>query len=66
PHAVTKEFSVVSLHPGVSREQVQESCGWPVTFAESVETTPSPSVLELTTLRDLHARTKARQLGDAA
>ena len=25
-----KEMTVVSLHPGVTREQVQENCGWPV------------------------------------
>lgn len=66
PDKVTKEFSVVSLHPGVTREQVQESCGWPVTFAENVGITPAPSALELTTLRDLHTRTKAAHSGDAA
>jgi glutaconate CoA-transferase subunit B len=59
PHAETKEFTVMSLHPGVSREDVQKNCGWKVTFAEWVETTPPPTSLELTTLRDLHARTKA-------
>jgi len=66
PDAVTKEFTVVSLHPGVSREQVQQTCGWPVMFAETVETTPAPTNLELTTLRDLHARTKAAHSDDAA
>ena len=30
PDPETKEFTVVSLHPGVTREQVQETCGWPV------------------------------------
>jgi glutaconate CoA-transferase, subunit B len=59
PDPVTKEFTVVSMHPGVTREKVQETCGWPVTFAGTVEETPPPSELELTTLRDLQARTKA-------
>ncbi len=28
PDPVTKEFTVVSLHEGVTREMVQETCGW--------------------------------------
>lgn len=59
PHLVTKEFTVVSLHPGVTRDKVQENCGWPVKFADAVEETPPPTELELTTLRDLQTRTKA-------
>jgi glutaconate CoA-transferase, subunit B len=66
PDAQTKEFTVVSMHPGVTREQVQETCGWPVKFAETVEETPPPSALELTTLRDLQARTKAAHAGMGA
>ena len=31
-----KEFTVVSLHPGVTREHVQETCGWPVAFRREV------------------------------
>ncbi len=64
PDPDTKEFTVVSLHPGVTREQVQETCGWPVKFAATLETTPAPTDLELTTLRDLKART-ARAHGQA-
>lgn len=59
PDAETKEFTVVSIHPGVSRENIQASCGWTVKFAETVTQTPPPSALELSTLRDLKARTKA-------
>lgn len=66
PDAKTKEFTVTSLHPGVTREQVQETCGWPVKFADDVETTPAPTEAELTTLRDLQARTKAAHAGKAA
>lgn len=57
PNPETKEFEVHSLHPGVTREMVQETCGWQVTYAEHVEETPSPTELELTTLRDLNKRT---------
>lgn len=59
PDPATREFTVVSLHPGVTLEKVQETCGWPVTFADYIEETPPPTKLELTTLRDLQARTKA-------
>jgi glutaconate CoA-transferase subunit B len=58
PDPDTKEFTVVSMHPGVSREQVQEACGWRVRFADEVEETPPPTALELSTLRDLQARTE--------
>ncbi|MDR6293325.1 MULTISPECIES: CoA-transferase subunit beta [Inquilinus] len=61
----TKEFTVVSLHPGVTREQVQESCGWTVRFADTLEQTPPPSALELKTLRDLQERTRIAH-GEAA
>ena len=61
PDPQTKEFVVVSLHPGATREQVQENCGWAVRFAEGLDETPAPSEVELATLRDLKARTAARQ-----
>jgi glutaconate CoA-transferase subunit B len=57
PDPGTKEFTVVSLHPGVTREQVQETCSWPVRFAGTLEETPAPTESELMTLRDLKART---------
>ncbi len=30
PDPETKEMTVVSIHPGVTREQIQENTGWPV------------------------------------
>jgi glutaconate CoA-transferase subunit B len=57
PDPSSKELTVVSLHPGVTREQVTEKTGWPVAFAESLEQTPPPTEHELSTLRDLQART---------
>ena len=64
PDPVTKEFTVVSMHPGVTREMVQETCGWEVKFAEKVEETPPPTPLELETLRDLKARTDVAHKGN--
>ncbi len=58
-HPQTKEFQVSTIHPGVTREQIQETCGWKVSFADYVEETPQPTDLELTTLRELQARTAA-------
>ncbi|TJW45099.1 MAG: CoA-transferase subunit beta, partial [Mesorhizobium sp.] len=63
PDPASKEFTVVSLHPGVSREEVQATCGWTVRFAGALEETPAPTELELKTLRDLQARTKAARKG---
>jgi len=58
PDADTKEMTVVSLHPGIAREQVKENTAWDVRFAPQVDETPPPTALELEVLRDLHARTK--------
>ncbi len=63
PDPETKEFTVVSLHPGVSRDQVQATCGWTVKFADDLEVTPAPTELELKTLRDLRERTRIAHSG---
>jgi glutaconate CoA-transferase, subunit B len=60
----TKEFEVVSLHPGVTRAQVSAQTGWNVRFADDVAETPAPTAAELAALRDLHERT-ARAHGTA-
>jgi glutaconate CoA-transferase subunit B len=65
PDPQSKEMIVTSIHPGVTREQVQENTGWSVRFAETVAETPAPSATELEVLRELHART-ARAHGKAA
>jgi glutaconate CoA-transferase subunit B len=65
PDPASKEMTVVSLHPGVTREQVAENTGWPVRYAADVAETPSPTANELEVLRELNART-ARAHGDQA
>jgi glutaconate CoA-transferase subunit B len=57
PDPQTKEMTVVSIHPGVTREQIQENSGWPIKFAAKVAETPPPTRRELEVLRELHART---------
>lgn len=63
PDPETKELTVVSMHPGVTRDAVQATCGWAVRFAATVDETPPPSAAELQTLRDLKARTKEAHEG---
>jgi glutaconate CoA-transferase, subunit B len=58
PDPVTKEMTVVSMHPGVTREKVQENCGWPVKFSADIVETPPATAEELSVLRALHARTR--------
>ena len=58
PDPVTKEMTVVSLHPGVTRDHVQDNCGWTVLFARNIIETPPATDEELSVLRVLHARTQ--------
>lgn len=57
PDPETRELVAVSLHPGVSREEMQARCGWPLRFAPRVEQTEPPGREILELLRDLQART---------
>jgi glutaconate CoA-transferase subunit B len=51
----TNEFVMVALHEGVTREQAAEATGWPLRFADDVETLALPTAEELETLRALKA-----------
>lgn len=63
PDPDTKEFTVATLHPGVTAEQMQESCGWTIRYADDLGETPAPTAEELEVLRDINARTKAAHGG---
>ncbi len=65
PDPEMNEMIVVSLHPGVTSEQVKENTGWDVRFAAEVTETAAPTAQELEVLRELHART-ARAHAEAA
>lgn len=58
PHPETKEFTVTSIHPGITREQIEESTGWTVRYADEIAETPVPNAEELEALRELKARTE--------
>ena len=63
PDPLTKAFTVVSIHPGATREQIAETCCWDVRYAADVAETPAPTELELTTLRALQERTRIAHQG---
>ena len=58
PDPKTKELTVTSIHPGISREKIALNTGWAVKFAAELEETPAPGETELRVLRELQARTK--------
>ncbi len=58
PDPETKELTVVSIHPGVTKEKIVAGCLWPLKFADGVGETPAATEEELTVLRDLQARTR--------
>jgi glutaconate CoA-transferase subunit B len=65
PDRETKEMTVVSIHPGVTRDEIDSNTGWKVKYAREVAETPAPNPNELATLREIHARTR-RAHGDQA
>ena len=65
PDSVTKEMTVASIHPGVTREQIDGNTGWKVRYADKTAETPAPTAAELAALREIHARTR-RAHGDQA
>jgi glutaconate CoA-transferase subunit B len=65
PDPVTRELTLVAIHPGITIEQAKASTGWDLKVAAKVAGTRPPTRAELETLRDLHART-ARAHGTVA
>ena len=66
PDPATRELTVTSVHHGATRQQVHESTGWPVRFAEELGETPPPTAEELDTLRALQRRTEHAYGGSSA
>lgn len=59
PDPVTREMIVISIHAGVTREQIAANTGWEVRYAANAGVTPPPTREELQVLRELHERTRA-------
>ena len=49
----SKEMKVLSLHEGVSNEQVQDNTGFDLAFHDTVQTTQAPAPEELAVVREL-------------
>jgi glutaconate CoA-transferase subunit B len=58
PDPVTRELTVTSVHPGVTRDKIQAATGWPIRFAGRVDETAAPSPKELEVLRRVKAETE--------
>lgn len=58
PDPITREMCVTSMHPGVTREQLQASTGWQLRYSDQMQETPPPNAAELATLRELQERTR--------
>jgi len=58
PDPRTRELTVRSLHPGVTRDQVIEATGWRVEFASQLSETSPPNDEELSVLRRLRRDTE--------
>jgi glutaconate CoA-transferase subunit B len=63
PDPLTRELVLVSVHARVTVEKVSAETGWPLRVARDVSVSEPPTELELTTLRDLRARTAAAHGG---
>jgi glutaconate CoA-transferase subunit B len=63
PDDETKELTVTSMHPGVTRQRIEAATSWPVRFAPSPAETPAPGARELEVLHAVRAATAAADAG---
>ena len=57
PDPVSKELTLVSLHPGVTLERARAATGWELAVSPELATTAPPLAAELAALRELNSRT---------
>jgi len=58
PDRESRELTVTSLHPSVTRDQAQSATGWSLRFAADVPETAPPTDEELAVLRQLRLETE--------
>jgi glutaconate CoA-transferase, subunit B len=63
PAADSQELTLVARYENASVEAIRAATGWQLQVAESVDVIARPTAIELQTLRDLHARTRAAHSG---
>lgn len=61
PAPETDELELTALFEGVTVDEARAATGWPLAVAPALQALPPPSALELSTLRDLQARTREAQ-----
>jgi glutaconate CoA-transferase, subunit B len=59
PDPQTDELQLTALYPGVTVAAAQKATGWPLRVADELEVLAPPDPVDLASLRDLHARTRA-------
>jgi len=57
PDPVTRELTLVAIHPGITVEQAKAATGWDLKVSPELATTREPTLAELGTLRELQERT---------
>ncbi|MDE0113513.1 MAG: CoA-transferase subunit beta [Albidovulum sp.] len=57
----SKQFRIESIHPGVTKEELEATVTWKVEYAPDASETPAPTKFELEVLRDFYARTAEAQ-----
>ena len=55
PDPMSKELTLVSVHPGVGVDQVRAATGWELAVADDVAVTEPPTAAELRVMRELQA-----------
>jgi glutaconate CoA-transferase subunit B len=63
PDSATKELTLTHIHSGIAVQDVVRATGWPLQISRQLEVTPTPTEVELKTLRDLHERTRRAHAG---
>ena len=57
PDPVTRELTLVAIHPGITLEQAKAATGWELKVSPELATTREPTNAELAKLRELQERT---------
>ena len=64
PDPLTRELTLMALHPGSTESRVREATGWQLAVADSLGETPPVTDEELGTLRELQERTAAARAAE--
>jgi glutaconate CoA-transferase subunit B len=66
PDPETCELTLTHLHPNVTLDDVRQATGWPLAWADRLQTTEAPTPAELEALRALEAGPRRGMMGGPA